>query len=66
LSEEDVWQAIAALLVLLGTGVAMVTHYDLWDSSTLQARLGLVGLVPVLTLVHLRYPRLHALQARSS
>jgi uncharacterized membrane protein SirB2 len=57
------WGSVAALLVLLGTGVAMATHYDLWGSSTLQAKLGLVGLVLVLTLVHLRYPRLHPLQA---
>lgn len=57
------WGSAAALLILLGTGVAMASHYDLWSSSTLQAKLGLVALVLVLTLVHLRYPRLHALQA---
>ncbi|MGH2966913.1 MAG: hypothetical protein ACRDMH_16245 [Solirubrobacterales bacterium] len=57
------WGSAAALLILLVTGAAMASHYDLWSSSTLQAKLGLVGLVLVLTLVHLRYPRLHALQA---
>lgn len=55
--------SLAALLVLLATGVALASHYDLWSSSTLQLKLGLVGVVLVLTAVHLRHPRLHALQA---
>jgi uncharacterized membrane protein len=55
--------SLAALLVLLGTGVAMASHYDLWDSGTLQAKLSLVGVVFALTVAHLRWPRLHALQA---
>ncbi len=40
----------------------MASHHDLWDSSTLQWKLALVGLVIALTLVHLRRPKLHALQ----
>ena len=36
---------------------------SLWDSPTLQAKLGLVALVLVLTGLHLRHPRAHALQA---
>ena len=55
--------SLVALGVLLITGWAMASHYDLWDSSTLQWKLDLVGLVAALTLLHLRYPRLHALQA---
>ena len=55
--------SLVALAVLLATGVAMASYYGLWDSATLQAKLGLVGLVLVLTLVHLRHPRAHALQA---
>jgi len=54
--------SLAALGVLLLTGWAMASHYDLWSSSTLQWKLALVGLVIALTLVHLRLPRLHALQ----
>jgi uncharacterized membrane protein len=54
--------SLAALGVLLVTGWAMASHYDLWDSSTLQWKLAIVGLVIALTLVHLRYPKLHALQ----
>lgn len=55
--------SLVALGVLLVTGWAMASHYDLWGSSTLQWKLGLVGLVIALTLLHLRYPKLHALQA---
>lgn len=55
--------SLAALGVLLATGWAMASHYGLWDSSTLQWKLGLVVLVVVLALLHLRYPKLHALQA---
>ena len=55
--------SLVALLVLLATGIAMATHFELWDSSTLQLKLGLVAVVLVLTAAHLRFPRLHALQA---
>jgi uncharacterized membrane protein len=54
--------SLAALGVLLVTGWAMASHYGLWGSSTLQWKLALVGLVIALTLVHLRLPKLHALQ----
>ena len=55
--------SLAALGVLLLTGWAMATHYDLWDSSTLQWKLALVAAVVALTIVHLRRPKLHILQA---
>jgi hypothetical protein len=38
-------------------------HYDLFGNSTLQWKLALVGAVIGLTIVHLRKPKLHALQA---
>jgi cytochrome c oxidase subunit IV len=41
----------------------MAAHHDLFGDSTLQLKLGLVGLVVALSLLHLRWPRLHALQA---
>jgi uncharacterized membrane protein len=53
---------LAALALLIASGWAMATHYDLFGDSTLQLKLALVGLVVVLTLLHLRFPRLHALQ----
>jgi uncharacterized membrane protein len=55
--------SLISLGVLLLTGCAMASHYDLWDSSTLQWKLVLVGAVIALTTVHLRRPKLHILQA---
>lgn len=55
--------SLVALGVLLVTGWAMASHYGFWDSSTLQWKLALVGAVIGLTVVHLRRPKLHALQA---
>jgi uncharacterized membrane protein len=54
--------SLAALGVLIITGWAMASHYHLWGSSTLQWKLALVALVIGLTLLHLRLPKLHALQ----
>lgn len=55
--------SLVALGVLFVTGWAMASHYDLWGSSTLQWKLALVGAVIGLTVVHLRRPKWHALQA---
>jgi putative copper export protein len=51
-----------ALAVLLTTGIAMASHYSLWDLGTLQLKLGLVAVLIALTLAHLRFPRAHAPQ----
>ena len=45
---------LVAIAVLIGSGAAMATHYHRWGDSTLQVKLGLVALVAVLFLVHLR------------
>jgi uncharacterized membrane protein len=55
--------SLLALAVLVLSGWALASHLDLFGSSTLQWKLALVGLVVVLTIAHLRWPRLHALQA---
>ncbi|MGE5408551.1 MAG: hypothetical protein ACM3NV_08055 [Syntrophothermus sp.] len=55
--------SLGALGVLLATGWAMASHDDLFGDSTLQWKLGLVGLVIALTLLHLRWGRAHLLQA---
>lgn len=55
--------SLVALGVLLVTGWAMASHFDLFGDSTLQWKLALVGAVIGLTIVHLRRPKLHALQA---
>lgn len=54
--------SLAALGVLIVTGWAMASHYGLFGDSTLQLKLGLVGLVVALAVAHLRWPRLHLLQ----
>jgi uncharacterized membrane protein len=54
--------SLIALGILVATGWAMASHYDLFDSSTLQWKLGLVAVVIAFTLLHLRRPKLHALQ----
>ncbi len=54
--------SLGALAVLIGTGVALASHLDLWDSPTLQAKLGLLGVLLVLAVAHLRWPRAHVLQ----
>lgn len=55
--------SLVALAVLIATGVAMASHLNMWDDSTLQTKLGFVVLVIVLVLVHLKLPRAHVLQA---
>lgn len=52
-----------ALAVLLVTGFSMASHLQLWGSGTLRIKLGLIALLIVLTVVHLRLPRAHVLQA---
>jgi len=54
--------SLIALGVLLITGYALATHEDLWGSSTLQIKVTLVAAIIALTLAHLRWPKLHALQ----
>jgi uncharacterized membrane protein len=55
--------SLVALGVLIVTGWAMASHYDLFGDSTLQLKLALVGLVVALAVAHLRWPRAHLLQA---
>jgi uncharacterized membrane protein len=55
--------SLAALGVLLVSGWAMASHYHLFGDSTMQWKLGLVGLVIALTLLHLRWGKAHFLQA---
>jgi uncharacterized membrane protein len=54
--------SLVALGLLVVTGWALASHFDLWSSSTLQWKLALVGLLVALTLVHLRFGKLHTLQ----
>jgi uncharacterized membrane protein len=55
--------SLVALAVLLVTGAAMATHEHRWGDGTLQLKLALVAAVLALTVLHLRWPWLHAIQA---
>lgn len=46
------WASIGALAILLATGIAMASHYSLWDNTAMNVKLGLVGLAIGLTVVH--------------
>jgi uncharacterized membrane protein len=54
---------MAAFVVLIATGSAMASRYHRWSDSTLQVKLGLVALVIVLIVGHMRKPRSHVLDA---
>lgn len=54
---------LMAIAVLVLTGAAMASHHHRWSDSTLQVKLGLVGLVAVLIYLHMRRPALRVLDA---
>lgn len=53
---------LGAIAVLLATGAAMAWHFHLWDDGTLQLKLGLVAVVALMVLWHMRRPAMHALE----
>ena len=54
---------LVAIGVLLATGSALASHFQQWDSATLQLKLSLVALVAVLVVWHMRRPAMHVLEA---
>jgi uncharacterized membrane protein len=54
---------LAAIVVLIGTGAAMASHYAKWSDSTLQVKLGLVVVALALIGAHLRRPAWHVIDA---
>jgi putative copper export protein len=50
-----------ALAVLIATGIAMASHFALWDNPTLHAKLGLFVLIFVLVGLHAVSPKSRAL-----
>jgi uncharacterized membrane protein len=56
------WGTLAAIGVLLATGAAMASHYHRWGDSTLHVKLGLVAVVAVLVVWHMRRPAQHVLE----
>jgi uncharacterized membrane protein len=55
--------SLVALAVLIATGTAMASHYDLWGDGELQLKLALVALTVILVALHLRWGGSHVLQA---
>jgi uncharacterized membrane protein len=53
--------SVVALAVIVATGIAMASHYQLWDDSTLQAKVGLLVLVFVLAALHTVTPYTRAI-----
>ena len=53
---------LGAIGVLLVTGAAMASHYELWSDGTLHLKLTLVAVVAVLIVWHMRRPTMHALE----
>ncbi|MCX6393524.1 MAG: hypothetical protein NTY57_01535 [Solirubrobacterales bacterium] len=58
---------LVALAVLIASGLAMAIHEHVFTNKALatefNAKMGLIALVGVLIIVHLRKPKLHALDA---
>jgi putative copper export protein len=55
--------SVVALALLVASGAALASHFELWSSPTLQAKLGLLVLMLALAAAHLRWPHAHVLQA---
>jgi uncharacterized membrane protein len=56
------WGTLAAIAVLVGTGVALASGFDQWGNGTLHVKLALVPVVAALVVWHMRRPQLHALE----
>jgi len=56
------WGTLIAIAVLIATGIPLASHFDQWDSGTLQVKLALVVLVAGLVGWHIRRPQAHALE----
>jgi putative copper export protein len=54
-----------ALLVLVGTGVALASHEHRWGSTTLQVKIGLIALVVALIAAHARWPAVRDAEGRT-
>ena len=53
---------LAAIAVLIATGIPLATRFHQWDSGTLHLKLALVAAVAGLVVWHMRRPQLHPLE----
>jgi uncharacterized membrane protein len=56
------WGTLAAITVLIGTGIPLASHFRQWQSGTLHVKLALVAVVAGLIVWHMRRPQMHALE----
>jgi uncharacterized membrane protein len=56
------WGTLAAIAVLIATGIPLTTHFHQWDSGTLHVKLSLVAVVAGLIVWHMRRPQMHVLE----
>jgi uncharacterized membrane protein len=56
------WGTLAAIAVLIGTGIPLASNFHQWESGTLHVKLALVAVVAGLVVWHMRRPRMHALE----
>jgi uncharacterized membrane protein len=56
------WGTLAAIAVLVATGISMASHFHQWGSGTLHVKLALVAVVAVLVVWHIRRPQAHVLE----
>jgi uncharacterized membrane protein len=56
------WGTLAAIAVLIGTGIPLASKFHQWSNGTLHAKLALVAVVAGLVAWHMRRPQLHALE----
>lgn len=56
------WGTLAAIAVLVATGISMASHFHQWGSGTLHIKLALVAVVAVLVVWHIRRPQAHVLE----
>jgi uncharacterized membrane protein len=56
------WGTLAAITILIGTGIPLASHFHQWESGTLHVKLALVAVVAGLVVWHMRRPQVHALE----
>ena len=56
------WGSVIALTVSLLTGAALASHLNQWSSTTLNIKMGLFLVLIALIFLHMKYPKVHALQ----
>ena len=57
------WGTLAAIAVLVATGIPLASNENRWDDSVLHAKLALVAVAGVLVALHVRFPERRELDA---